>query len=85
MAMGVVPIVLNNPAERNLVQHMETGLIVNTPDEFADAVAWMSSHAEECRAMSMQAATQTRQRFAIGHTLDQLTRHYRAVLTEDKG
>lgn len=84
MAMGVVPIVLNNPAERNLVQHMETGLIVNSPDEFADAVAWMSSHAKECRAMSMQAAAQTRQRFAIGHTLDKLTRHYRAVLTEDK-
>ena len=36
--MGIVPIVLDNPAERQIVDDGYTGLIVNSPDEFAEAL-----------------------------------------------
>lgn len=49
MAMGVVPIVLNNPAEKCLVEHKQTGLIVQTPNEFGQAITWLQEHPEkEC-------------------------------------
>jgi hypothetical protein len=84
MAMGVVPVVLDNPAERALVLHGETGLIVNGPAAFADAVDRLAGDGNERRRMSANAAREVRQHFAIGRTADNLLEHYRAVLDEDK-
>lgn len=84
MAMGVVPLVLDNPAERALVRHGETGLIVNGPAAFADALDHLAADAGERRRLSVNAAREVRRRFAIGHTADQLLGHYRAVLGEER-
>ena len=84
MAMGVVPIVLNNPAERHLVRHMETGIVVNGPEDFADALDWLAAHKAERARMSAQAAASVRAAFAIERTADGLQEHYQAVLAEDK-
>ncbi len=84
MAMGVVPVVMNNPAESCLVKHQETGLIVDGPQGFADAIERLSrDHAERLR-MSVNAAHDVRKRFSIESTAHQLTDHYRAVLQEPK-
>lgn len=84
MAMGVVPIVLDNPAERHLVQHMETGLVVNSPGEFADALDWLATHQMERARLSVNAAATVRSAFAIERTADGLQCHYEAVRAEDK-
>ncbi len=84
MAMGVVPIVLKNPAERYLVSHGETGVIVGDPVEFADAVEWLATHSSERARLSANASRVTRERFAVSHTTDGLHHHYRAVLAEAK-
>lgn len=84
MAMGVVPIVLNNPAERHLVQHMETGLVVTGPEEFADALGWLATHQAERARLSANAASTVRTTFSIERTADGLWRHYEAVLGQNK-
>lgn len=84
MAMGVVPIVLNNPAERYLVQHMETGVVVQGPEEFADALDWLTAHHVERARLSANAAATVRAAFSIERTADGLQGHYQAVLAEDK-
>lgn len=84
MAMGVVPIVLNNPAERYVVQHMETGIVVQGPEEFADALDWLASHHVERARLSANAAATVRAAFAIERTADSLQAQYQAVLAEDK-
>jgi L-malate glycosyltransferase len=84
MAMGVVPIVLNNPAERYLVRHMETGLVVNGPEEFADALDWLAMHPVKRARLSANAAASVREAFGIERTAAGLQGHYGAVLTEDK-
>jgi L-malate glycosyltransferase len=84
MAMGVVPIVLNNPAERYLVQHMETGVVVQGPEEFADALDWLAAHHAERARLSANAAATVRAAFAIERTAESLQGHYQAVLAEDK-
>lgn len=84
MAMGVVPVVLDNPAERCLVRHGETGLVVGDPAAFAEALAYLADHPAERRRLSARASRETRFRFSIERTADGLEAHYRAVLAEDK-
>src|SRR5574337_18494 len=84
MAMGVVPIVLNNPAERHLVTHMETGIVVDGPAAFADALDWLAAYPDERARLSANAARTTRARFAVERTADGLMTHYQAVLKEEK-
>ncbi len=84
MAMGVVPIVLSNPAERHLVTHDETGLIVDSPASFADALDWLSTHPSDYARLSSNACRFVRARFAVSRTVDHLNSHYQAVLNEEK-
>lgn len=84
MAMGVVPIVLDNPAERCLVMHLETGVVVDSPVAFAKALDWLAAHPDEHARLSANAAHNVRTRFAVGRTADGLMTHYRAVLNEEK-
>lgn len=84
MAMGVVPIVLDNPAERHLVRHGETGLRVATPESFAAALNWLAEHPEERQRLSANAIAEARRRFSSSHTHRALNRHYAAVAREDK-
>lgn len=84
MAMGVVPIVLDNPAERYLVTHLETGVVVDGPAAFADALDWLTAHPEERARLSANAARTVRTRFTVGRTVDNLMAHYQTVLAESK-
>ena len=84
MAMGVVPIVLDNPAELHLVTHGETGLIVNSPASFADAIDWLTARPADYARLSLNACRFVRGRFAVSRTVDELNGHYQAVLTEEK-
>lgn len=84
MAMGVVPVVLDNPAERHLVTHLETGLVVDGPTTFADALDWLAAHPDERARLSANAARTVRTRFTVKRTADDLMAHYRAVLAEEK-
>lgn len=84
MAMGVVPVVLNNPAERCLVTDQETGLIVSSPREFRDAMTWLAIHPQERRKIGLRAAETVRNRFAITGIANAFTAHYGSVIAEEK-
>lgn len=84
MAMGVVPIVLDNPAERQLVIHGESGLIVDSPEKFAAALQWLNRNPSERLRLAENAATTTRDRFSQAKTHHDLHDHYQAVAKEAK-
>ncbi len=84
MAMGVVPVVLDNPAERALVRHGVTGLIVDGPAAFANAMDYLAANPGERRRLSTSAAEEVRRRFAIGNTADRLREHYQVVLGDER-
>lgn len=84
MAMGVVPVVLDNPAEGHLVQHGETGWVVDAPAGFAAALDQLAARPELRQRLSRQASQTVRRRFAVEHTAEHLLGHYRAVLAEAK-
>jgi glycosyltransferase involved in cell wall biosynthesis len=84
MAMGVVPIVLNNPAERYLVEHDNTGVVVANPEAFADAVDRLSANPKILAKMSKNAMSNVREKFAIARTAGELGDHHRQILDQDK-
>lgn len=84
MAMGVVPIVLDNPAERHLVQHGETGIVVRNPHEFAKALDFLQNHPEELQRLSRAASCTVRERFSLEKTASGLLKHYREVAEREK-
>lgn len=84
MAMGIVPIVLDNPAERCIVEDRVTGLVVRSPGEFAKAVEWLERHPQERSSMGMRAAESVRERFSLKKMEESFRRHYEDLLQETK-
>jgi len=84
MAMEVVPIVLDNPAERCLVTEGETGLFVRNPGEFGEAVDWLARHPQERLRLGRQASISVRDRFSVHRAVTAFERLYREVRAEEK-
>ncbi|NTU89652.1 MAG: glycosyltransferase family 4 protein, partial [Actinobacteria bacterium] len=84
MAMGVVPVVLDNPAERCLVKDQETGLVVQTRDDFAAAISWLERHSSERQRLSRRATETVLKRFDISRTVAEFSQWYTTISTTDK-
>lgn len=80
MACGVVPVVLDNPAELEIVENGRTGLVVKDPAEFAAAVDWLSRNPAERAAMGMRASRAVRERFAPELLFPAWEGRYRATM-----
>lgn len=64
MASGIVPVVLNNAAEQQIVEHGVTGMIVSSPAEFADAIQLLDADPNLRVRLANAAAQRVRQRFS---------------------
>jgi glycosyltransferase involved in cell wall biosynthesis len=84
MAMGIVPVVLDNPCERQIVDDYNTGLIVNSPGEFAEAILWLHQNPDKRRRLGKQAAKSVRERFSVEKMEASLNLHYQEVLSMEK-
>lgn len=84
MAMGIVPIVLDNPAERQIVDDNTTGLIVQSPVEFAEAIHRLSKKPYERLLLGTRAAKSVRERFSVEKMETSLNSHYQAILSMEK-
>ena len=84
MAMGVVPVVLNNPAEEAIVTHGETGLVVSSQSEFADAIHFLRENPSERAALAQRAAKKARGTFTGERTQQSFCKQYQAVSGEPK-
>ncbi len=84
MAMGIVPIVLDNPAERQIVKDHTTGLIVHSPGEFAEAIERLSRNPDERQKIGNQAAKSVRERFSAEKMEASLNLYYQEILSMEK-
>jgi len=80
MATGIVPVVLDNPAERRIIENGETGFIVHSPKEFSDVIAWLSNHPKERQRIGTNAAKSVRTQFTVERMEASLNAHYQAVV-----
>ena len=84
MSMGVVPIVLDNPCERAIVQHMDTGLVVSSPEEFSKAYEFLRQNPSERARISKAASKDIRQRFSTQVLATEFHRLYNEVAQQNK-
>lgn len=84
MAMGVVPVVLPNPAERAIVEHGHTGLIVDSPAQLAQAVSRLARDPAARRAIGERAARQVRSAHTLARLREAFAVHYDAALREPR-
>lgn len=84
MAMDVVPVVLDNPAERCIVEDRRTGLVVRTPGELADTLGWLTAHNEERLEMGRRAATTVRERYTYERMVSAFNIHYGELMRKPK-
>lgn len=84
MAMGVVPIVLDNPAERRIVDDGVTGIVVRTPQELARALSRLAGDPAGLRALGEAAARVSRSRYTSARMESGLAEVYRGLLALPK-
>lgn len=84
MAAGVVPVVLDHPVERSLVEDKVTGLVVSTPDEFGRAMEFLWENPDQRHRMSEAAAQGVRQRFSPELTASAFDKQLDSMLQKPK-
>ncbi len=84
MATGVVPIVLNNPVESSIVKHKVTGMIVDSIESFANAIAFLDQDRKALKNMAHAAIKDIRERFPLKKTVQSLDSHYQLLMEEEK-
>ena len=65
MSLGVIPIVLNNPAEIEIVKNRETGLIVSSKNEFVEAINWLENNPDERKRISINASKIVAEKYTL--------------------
>jgi hypothetical protein len=68
MLCGAVPVVLNNPSESYIVEHMETGIVAKNTDEYSRAIEYLYHNEDERKRMSKNAIVSAKKRYNIEHT-----------------
>lgn len=63
MASGVVPIVINNPAESCIIQDKYSGFLVSSPREVALTIEWLLNNPDEFSKIGRQAAVSVREKY----------------------
>jgi glycosyltransferase involved in cell wall biosynthesis len=84
MAMGVVPIVLDNPAERLIVEHGVTGFVARDANEVADALQRLLDDPELRSTMARRAAMHVRGNYQDARMAAAFDVHYRATMSQQK-
>ena len=56
MSLGLCPLVLDNPAERAIVTHQETGIVATSIAEAAGWMDWMAGHPRAVASLGAEAA-----------------------------
>lgn len=65
MALGVIPVVLNNPMESLMVQHRRTGLVARNSQEIIDCIELLISDKAFRRELSMNAKNYARSKYSM--------------------
>jgi len=80
MACGVVPVVLDNPVEASIVEHGRTGMVVRSPEDFAQAIATLAADPGLRLRMAAECSRTVRERFGGAQTAAAMADIYRRVM-----
>jgi hypothetical protein len=79
MACSTVPVVLSNPVESAIVRDGVTGVVVDSPETFANAIGFLSAHPDERRKMGTAARREVTTNYSLETTVEKLGDCYSRV------
>jgi glycosyltransferase involved in cell wall biosynthesis len=82
MSLGLVPVVLNNPAEKTIVRHGETGLVAQSIEECAAFLEMLIASAELREKLSRAASRYVAETRAPAQSAEAFVALWRALLGE---
>lgn len=80
MATGIVPIVLNNECEKNIVKHKKTGLVANDLNEFVEYVNLLKVDVELRNKLSNNARKYAIETFSLQKMTDEWDKVFEEVM-----
>jgi len=84
MGAGVVPVVLNQCAEKYLVQNMKTGLVVNGISEYSQAIRWLYENPHKRLRLGNNASKFVIEEYHIRTTTNKINKVYDELMKSDK-
>lgn len=84
MNAGLPVVALDQCAEKHLVRHGETGLLVRTPEEFEQALRRLYAHPEERARLGRNARRYIEENFSVGRTAAHLNAVYDDIMKMEK-
>lgn len=84
MAAGLCPVCLRQNPEKNIIRHKETGLLVDTVEEYGEAMRYLYDHPEERRRMGIAARADVLSRFSLAKTAADMENVYNMLMRQPK-
>ena len=84
MAAGVPPVAFANGCEKAIIRDGETGLLVDSPQAYAEAIEYLHDHSEERRRLGDNAKKYAAAHFTLDKTVDRFHALYAELLKRPK-
>ena len=84
MAAGIPPVVFSGASEQYVVTHNQTGLVVDTHQEYASAIEFLYRHPSEKVRLGQNARQYVQEYFSIEKVVENITVYYRQLLARQK-
>lgn len=84
MMAGVVPVVLNNPAEKYIVEDGKTGIIAKTTEEYCKAIEFLYYNPDKREDMARDAIAAAREKYSIEKKMKDWRRIFYKILKIEK-
>ncbi len=81
MLLGIAPVVLDNPPERYIVKHRETGLVARSIEEYPECVAELLCDPSLAKTLGQQAREDILARYDMKHFLRQWSEVFASVMS----
>lgn len=84
MAMGIVPVVLDNQPEKCIVKDNETGFVVHNESDFTETIRYLSENPKERQRIGNNASKFVRENFSVEKTENSLNNYYQEIMLMEK-
>ena len=84
MGAGMAIIVLNQCGEKHVIKHMQTGIVVNSKEEYGQAVRYLYDHPQKRKILGRNARRSALSEFSPQITMQKLHAQYHKILSKPK-
>jgi glycosyltransferase involved in cell wall biosynthesis len=84
MMAGVVPVVLNNAAERYIIENKVTGIIANSQEEYCHAIEYLYHNPDTRNRIAQNAISAARKKYSLRRKMKAWGKIFDEILGHDK-